>query len=183
MVRPPGHHAVRDRAMGFCLFNNVAIGAAKARARGLSRVAIVDYDVHHGNGTQWSFYDDPSVLFVSSHRYPFYPGTGTRDEIGVGKGKGTTLNFPLPLPYGDDFFIALYQELVCRPLREFAPDMVFVSAGFDGHRLDPMGGFTIDTPTYGVLARLLVDTAEKNGGKILFVLEGGYHPQALKDSV
>ena len=133
MVRPPGHHAEADRAMGFCLYSNIAVGAAYARSRGCARVAIVDYDVHHGNGTQWIFYEDPTVLFVSSHQWPFYPGTGAASEKGRGEGLGFTLNIPLDAGAKDDEIEKKYAEQVIPAVRAFKPDLIMVSAGFDAH--------------------------------------------------
>src|SRR6185436_14210348 len=138
MVRPPGHHAERNRAMGFCLFNNIAIAAAHARARGLARVAIVDYDVHHGNGTQWAFYDDPSVLFVSSHQYPYYPGTGAAGDTGGKAGTGFTVNLPIEAGGTSGDYETLYSSLVVPIVRQFSPQLVLVSAGFDAHADDPL---------------------------------------------
>jgi acetoin utilization deacetylase AcuC-like enzyme len=136
MVRPPGHHAERNRAMGFCLFNNVAVAAAHARARGLGRVAVIDYDVHHGNATQWSFYDDPTVLYISSHQCPYYPGTGAAGEIGVGAGTGFTANFPMEAGAIDADYELVYATTVAPILRQFRPELILISAGFDAH----MGG-------------------------------------------
>ena len=154
MVRPPGHHAERNRAMGFCLFNNIAVAAAHARARGLARVAIVDYDVHHGNGTQWSFYDDPSVLFVSSHQFPFYPGTGAASDIGAGQGLGFTVNLPLEAGATDADFELLYTQIAAPVLRQFRPELILLSAGFDAHADDPLGGMRVSTAQFGRLTAL-----------------------------
>jgi acetoin utilization deacetylase AcuC-like enzyme len=138
LVRPPGHHAERDRAMGFCLYNNAAVAAAAALARGVARVAVVDIDVHHGNGTQWMFYDDPRVLYVSTHQFPFYPGTGAADEVGAGDGTGFTVNVPLEAGATDADYDFVYRALVAPVLDEFAPGLVIVSAGYDAHARDPL---------------------------------------------
>jgi acetoin utilization deacetylase AcuC-like enzyme len=180
LVRPPGHHAEADRAMGFCFYNSIAVGAADARARGLSRIAVVDYDVHHGNGTQWMFYDDPSVLFVSSHQYPFYPGTGAAAETGRGAGVGYTVNLPIEVGATDADFDAVYREAVIPALQQFEPELILVSAGFDAHELDPLAGMRMTTAGYGQLtARLLAAADELCDGRIVFVTEGGYDTGAL----
>jgi acetoin utilization deacetylase AcuC-like enzyme len=183
LVRPPGHHAERNRAMGFCLLNNVAIGAAHARAQGLAKVAVVDYDVHHGNGTQSAFYDDPSVLFISSHQYPFYPGTGAAGEIGTGRGVGFTVNFPLEAGATDADFERIY-GVAGGILRSFAPDLILLSAGFDAHADDPIGGMRVTTPQFGRLTRLVAAAADECcQGRLVAVSEGGYDLAALAGSL
>jgi acetoin utilization deacetylase AcuC-like enzyme len=181
-VRPPGHHAEPGRAMGFCLFNNVAIAAAYARVKyHLERIAVVDIDLHHGNGTQASFYDNPHLLYISSHQYPFYPGTGNFDEIGSGEGEGYTLNFPLPAGTGDETFVPLYSRIVATVLAQYKPQCVLVSAGFDAHLQDPLGGLCVTTEGYASAAASLVRAADQCcQGRILFVLEGGYSKEALQ---
>jgi acetoin utilization deacetylase AcuC-like enzyme len=182
-VRPPGHHAEADRAMGFCLFNNVAVGAAHALARGLKRVLIVDWDVHHGNGTQAIFYEDPRVLYVSSHAYPFYPGTGGLDEMGEGKGVGFTVNLPLPGGTGDRQYARLYRELVGPIGNAFAPELVLVSVGFDPHALDPLAGMAVTERGFAELTDVCLGIAEwGSDGKAVFVLEGGYDLGAIAAS-
>ena len=183
LVRPPGHHAEADRAMGFCLYSNVAVGAAYARSRGCARVAIVDYDVHHGNGTQWIFYEDPTVLFVSSHQYPFYPGTGAASEKGRGAGIGFTLNIPLDAGAKDDEIERKYAEQVIPAVRNFKPDLLMISAGFDAHEMDPLGQLRMTTEGFGRLTKTLVDLAnEVCEGRVVLVTEGGYDLKALSDS-
>jgi acetoin utilization deacetylase AcuC-like enzyme len=183
MVRPPGHHAERNRAMGFCLFNNIAIAAAHARAKGLSKIAIVDYDVHHGNGTQWTFYDDPSVLFISSHQYPFYPGTGAAGDIGRGKGVGFTANFPMEAGATDADFERVY-GVVGGILRKFRPELILVSAGFDAHVDDPLGGMRVTASQFGRLTALVAAVADECcQGRLVAVSEGGYDLAALAGSL
>jgi acetoin utilization deacetylase AcuC-like enzyme len=184
-IRPPGHHAGRDKARGFCLFNNVAVAAAYARSEyKLERLAIVDIDVHHGNGTQSCFYSDPTVLYISSHQFPFYPGSGNFDEVGRGEGKGYTLNFPIPEGTGDSNFVPIYSKIVSIVLDQFAPQLILVSAGFDGHYRDPLGGLALTPAGYASAAASLMLAAERRcNGKICFVLEGGYNLQALQDCV
>ena len=175
MVRPPGHHAERNRAMGFCLFNNIAIAAAHARARGLERVAIVDYDVHQGNGTQRAFYDDPSVLFISSHQYPYYPGTGAATETGAGTGAGFTINLPLEAGATDADYDLVYTSITLPALRHFRPDLILVSAGFDALAGDPLGSMRVSAAQFARLTALLVDVADECcSGRVAAVTEGGY---------
>jgi len=184
LVRPPGHHAEADRAMGFCLYSNVAVGAAYARSRGCARVAIVDYDVHHGNGTQWIFYEDPTVLFVSSHQYPFYPGTGAASEKGRGAGHGFTLNIPLDAGARDDEIERKYAAQVIPAVRHFKPDLLLISAGFDAHEMDPLGQLRMTTEGFGRLTKTLIDLAnDVCEGRAVLVTEGGYDLKALSDSL
>jgi acetoin utilization deacetylase AcuC-like enzyme len=184
VVRPPGHHAERDRGMGFCLYNSVAVGAAWARERGLERIAIVDYDVHHGNGTQHAFEENPGVLFISSHQYPFYPGTGGAGEVGRGAGAGFTVNLPLEAGAGDSDFAQVYLQVALPVLREFRPELILVSAGFDAHERDPLAGMCMTTEGYGFLTSLLLGAADEScEGRIVFVTEGGYDTRALRECV
>jgi acetoin utilization deacetylase AcuC-like enzyme len=168
--------------MGFCFYNSIAVGAAAARAAGLERVAIVDYDVHHGNGTQAMFYNDPSVLFISSHQYPFYPGTGAARETGEGEGTGYTVNFPLEVGATDADFDAVYREAVIPVLEQFRPELLLVSAGFDAHERDPLAGMRMTTDGYAQLTTRLLAAADKLcDGRIVFVTEGGYDTSALAE--
>jgi acetoin utilization deacetylase AcuC-like enzyme len=168
--------------MGFCLYNSVAVGAAYARSRGCARVAIVDYDVHHGNGTQWIFYEDPTVLFVSSHQYPFYPGTGAASEKGRGAGLGFTLNLPLVVGTKDEELERKYADQVVPALRAFKPDLLIVSAGFDAHQLDPLGQLRLTTEGFGRLTAMLLHEADALcQGRAVLVTEGGYDLKAVTE--
>jgi acetoin utilization deacetylase AcuC-like enzyme len=184
LVRPPGHHAERDRAMGFCLYNNVAVAAAHARTLGADRVAIVDYDVHHGNGTQHIFERDPNVMYVSMHQFPYYPGTGAADETGEGDGAGTTVNLPLEAGATDEDYRVVFGEVVLPVVRQFKPDLVLVSAGFDAHERDPLGGMRLTTEAFAAMTAELRALAEECcGGCLAIVTEGGYDLQALGESL
>jgi acetoin utilization deacetylase AcuC-like enzyme len=184
LVRPPGHHAERGRAMGFCLFNNIAVGAAHARALGASRVAIVDYDVHHGNGTQHMFESDPTVLYVSTHQFPYYPGTGAADEIGDGDGTGFTVNLPLEAGAADDDYALVFDEVIVPVLTQFKPDLLMVSAGFDAHERDPLAGMRLTTPAFAAMTGQLRAVAEECcAGKMVLITEGGYDLEALGASL
>jgi acetoin utilization deacetylase AcuC-like enzyme len=180
VVRPPGHHATRDRSMGFCLLNNVAVAAAAARAQGAARVAIVDWDVHHGNGTQDIFWDDPSVLYLSVHQYPYYPGTGAPGEVGGAAARGATINVGLPPGLGDEEYLHVFDAVFIPALRRFRPDLILVSAGFDPFRDDPLAQMNVSDAGFGAMARRLRHAADRLcGGKIGFVLEGGYDLRGL----
>jgi acetoin utilization deacetylase AcuC-like enzyme len=182
-LRPPGHHATRTRAMGFCLLNNVAVAAHAALARGASRVAIVDWDVHHGNGTQDIFADDERVLFVSLHQAPLYPGTGASCEIGGPRALGRTVNLPLPAGSGASAYRAALDRVVQPVLMQFAPDLILVSAGFDAHRDDPLSDMALNDEDYGALTRTLWRWACDLGhGRLGLLLEGGYDLRALRDA-
>ncbi len=184
-VRPPGHHAEEDRPMGFCLFNNAAVVARHLVAtRGLSRVLVVDWDVHHGNGTQRTFYDSKEVLFVSTHQYPFYPGTGAPAECGRGEGAGYNLNVPMPAGAGNAEYLAAFRELVLPVARRFEPEFVLVSAGFDAHRADPLASINLDEQAFACMTAALQEVAdESSNGRLMLLLEGGYDLQALAASV
>jgi acetoin utilization deacetylase AcuC-like enzyme len=179
MVRPPGHHAERARAMGFCFYNNVAVAAAGALAGGLERVAIVDIDVHHGNGTQWIFYEDPRVLYISSHQFPFYPGTGAAGETGTGAGRGFTVNIPLEAGARDADYLHAYSAIVQPVLAQFSPQLVIVSAGFDAHERDPLASMRVTTGGYRQLLGAL--RAWSGPTPLAVVTEGGYDLDALDE--
>ncbi len=184
-VRPPGHHALRDRAMGFCLINNVAVGTKFLQKKyGIERVLIVDWDVHHGNGTQEAFYEDPGVLFFSIHRYPFYPGSGSVQETGEKDGRGYTINVPMPPGSTDADYLQAFEERLTPAATSFQPGFVLVSAGFDAHRNDPLGGMDLTAGGYAALTRAVKRIADDScGGRLVSVLEGGYDMQGLAESV
>ena len=184
-ARPPGHHATPSMGMGFCLLSNVAIAARHAqKAYGIERVMIVDYDVHHGNGTQDVFYADPSVMFLSTHQFPWYPGTGSIGEIGTGAGVGMTVNVPVPAGTGDAGYVEVYRRISWPVARRFQPQLMIVSAGFDAHWCDPLGQIKLSLNGYNHLTReLLAMARELCGGKIVFVLEGGYNLTSLSHGV
>ena len=184
-VRPPGHHALFDRAMGFCIFNNVAVGARYVQKKyGIKRVLIADWDVHHGNGTQDTFYSDPTVFYFSTHQFPHYPGSGGPGEVGEGEGKGYTLNVPMSGGAGDEEYVTAFEERLVPAMEEFKPEFVLVSAGFDGHREDPLAGIDLTTEGYGELTSIVKGIAERHAsGRLISVLEGGYDLDALSDSV
>ena len=183
-VRPPGHHAERHRAMGFCLFNNVAVGAAYLRHHhGLKRILIVDWDLHHGNGTQHLFESDPGILYISAHQYPYYPGTGATDEVGRGEGTGHTVNLAFPAGFGDAEYAEAFQKIVEPIARQYDPEFVLISAGFDAHLRDPLGGMQVTESGFKAMAHTLMQIArDHSGGRCAAILEGGYDLQAIQHS-
>jgi acetoin utilization deacetylase AcuC-like enzyme len=184
LVRPPGHHAERGRAMGFCFYNNVAVAAAHARTLGARKIAIVDYDVHHGNGTQHMFESDPRVLYVSTHQFPFYPGTGAAGEVGRGEGQGFTVNCPLEAGAASEDYRVVFAEIVVPILRQFSPDLILVSAGFDAHERDPLANMRLTTETFAAMTMELGTlAAEFCDGRMMLVTEGGYDLRALGSSL
>lgn len=185
LVRPPGHHALPAEAMGFCLFNNVAVAAQYALERhGLERVMIIDYDVHHGNGTQDIFYEDPRVLYFSIHQSPFYPGTGLSDELGEGAGLGTTINVPLPATTGFHTYDAVFRQVMAHAADRFDPQLILVSAGFDAHWNDPLGEMNISTAGFAKLNQFIIELAGRLcNGRLVMVLEGGYDLDAVAGCV
>jgi len=185
LVRPPGHHARRAQGMGFCLFNNVAVAACYALEEGgVNKVLIVDFDVHHGNATQETFYAESRVLYFSTHQYPYYPGTGHWKERGVGKGEGYTVNVPLPPGVGDKGYRRIYEEVLDPVARHYCPQLILVSAGYDAHWADPLAGMRLSITGYGWLAHFLKSLADELcKGRLVFTLEGGYHLEVLSYSV
>lgn len=185
LVRPPGHHATRHRAMGFCLFNNVAVAAQWALVHGgMERVAILDFDVHHGNGTQEIFYDRPDVLYCSIHQYPYYPGTGSIEEVGEGLGRGTTVNLPLMAGCGDETYLLATERVLVPAVRRFDPDCIFVSLGFDAHWADPLAGMRLSVRGYvGMLERVLVAAGDVCENRTVLLLEGGYDLEVLQNGM
>ncbi len=182
ILRPPGHHAEADRGMGFCIFNNAALAARYAQQHeGIERVLIADWDVHHGNGTQWIFYDDPSVFYFSTHQWPHYPGTGMADDVGAGPGRGYTLNVPLAGGSARQEVLGAFERKLVPAMREFKPDFVVISAGFDCEAGDPLGGFGLQKDDFADLTRVMLEIADEHAeGRLISVLEGGYRLEGLQ---
>ncbi len=185
LCRPPGHHAERDHAMGFCLFNNVALLARYLqRQHGLDKILILDFDVHHGNGTQHAFEEDPSVFYISTHQYPYYPGTGAVSETGYGRGAGATLNCPMPAEADDALYQAAFHERILPAIARFAPEAVILSAGFDAHRADPLGGINLSNEGFRWMTQRMMEVADQYAqGRLLSLLEGGYNIEVLPHCV
>ena len=185
LVRPPGHHAEKNAALGFCIFNNIAIAARYLQQHyGLEKILILDWDVHHGNGTQHTFEEDPTVCYISLHQYPHYPGTGAVSETGRGRGQGTTLNYPMMAGSGDTEYRAAFAEKILPTINVFRPEAVLISAGFDAHRADPLGAINLTSDCYGWMTERLLEAADQHaGGRLISVLEGGYNLDALAASV
>jgi acetoin utilization deacetylase AcuC-like enzyme len=183
LVRPPGHHAERDRSMGFCLFNNVAVAAFHAtNSHGLERVMIIDWDLHHGNGTQFSFYNSDEVLYLSTHQYPYYPGTGGLQEVGIDQGEGYTVNVPLPGGFSDTDYAAIFNDIVIPVGKAYKPELILVSAGFDIYHGDPLGSMSVGPAGFAYMTRALVELAEEIcDGRLLVTLEGGYNLKGQRD--